>query len=203
MAGEINMSQAVAAPVTPEDLNRLYEAGALSLDGMGAQGMLVGANGRLSVDDFRATILARRRALSEDPIADCLVSLRKELRDFVSANNREAEGFGFGASGGDPLNCSPVIKRVHDTVLKLEAIGDDRATLTPLAAAQRRVIPQLTAVMQEFLVDMNSITAQGEAGRSGAVSVLKACIHLSRVVGEVVQALSAMKMEMLAQGRAS
>jgi len=203
MAGEISMGQAVATPVTQEDLNRLYEAGALSLDVLQGHGALVGANGRPSVDDLRAIILAKRKTISEEPIASCLASLRKELRDFVRMNTREAESFGFGARGGDPVDCSSIIKRVNNTVLKLEATGEDRTSLTPLAAAQRRVIPQLTAVMDDFLVDLSSITTQGEADRSGVVPVLRACIHLSRVVGEVVQALSAMKMEMAAQARSS
>ena len=162
MASEISTGQAVAAPVTQDDLNHSFEAGALSLDALEAHGVLAGANGRLSADDFRATILAKRNAIREEPIASCLALLRKELRGFVHLNNREAESFGFGTSGGDPVDCSSIIKRVNDTLLKLEAIGEDRTNLTPLAAAQRRVIPQLTAVMEEFLVDLSSITTQGK-----------------------------------------
>ncbi len=198
MAGDISSGPSGTVPVTQEDLSRLYEAGALSLDGLNAQAAFLGGIGRLPIEDVRARLLSKKTAASGEQISDSLLSLRKELRDFVKTNNREGEGFGFGVVGGDPLNCSTIMRRVAETVGRLEAIGEERTNLTPLAAAQHRVIPQLTAVMEEFLVDLGSITTAGEAGRSAVVPVLKACIQLSRVVGEVVHALSAMKMEMSA-----
>jgi hypothetical protein len=57
--------------------------------------------------------------------------------------------------------------------------------------------------LEEFLVDLTAGTKGGEVNRSDIVPVLKTCINLSRVVGEVVHALSAMRMEMAARTRAS
>jgi hypothetical protein len=95
------------------------------------------------------------------------------------------------------------MKRVQETVTRLEIMGEDRDSSSPLAVAQRSVVPQVSAVLEEVLVDLTAGTKSGEVNRSDIVPVLKACINLSRVVGEVVQALSAMKMEMAARARAS
>ncbi len=75
-------------------------------------------------------------------------------------------------------------------------MAEDRGSLSPLALAQRSVVPQVTAVLEEFLVDFTSTTKQGEVNQSDVVPVLKACINLSRVIGEVLQALATMKMEL-------
>ena len=150
----------------------------------------------LSMEDVRRVLLEARPLVKEEPIAACLRSLRKDLREFANANNREVESFGFGTRGGEPLDCSGIMKRVRDTVMRLETMGEDRRGGTPLALAQRSVIPQVTAVLDDFLVDLTSTTSQGAVNQSQVVPVLKSCIGLSRVLGEVVQALSAMTREM-------
>jgi hypothetical protein len=95
------------------------------------------------------------------------------------------------------------MKRVQETVTRLEAMSEERESDSPLALAQRGVLPQVTAVLEDFLVDMTSGTKQGEVNQSDIVPVLKACINLARVIGEVVQTLAAMRMEMSLSQRRS
>lgn len=190
MAGEMSMGKAIAKPMSPDGPTRILESEAL------AGGVIAGASEMLSMEDVRRLLLEARPLVKEEAIVTCLTSLRKDLREFVNANNREVESFGFGSRGGEPLDCSGVRKRVRDTVLRLEAMGEERTGLSPLALAQRSVIPQVSAVLDEFLVDLTSATSQGSLNRSDIVPFLKACGNLARALGEVVQALSAMKMEM-------
>jgi hypothetical protein len=203
MTGEMSTGKAIAAPITQEDINRLVEAGSLSVDAMSAREVMVGLSEVLSLDGLQTALREVRTRSREEPIADCLRSLRKDLREFVNTNNREPEGFGFGTPGGEPLDCSGIMKRVQETVTRLEIMGEDRDVSSPLAAAQRSVVPQVSAVLEEFLVDLTAGTKGGEVNRSDIVPVLKTCINLSSVVGEVVHALSAMRMEMAARTRAS
>jgi hypothetical protein len=202
MAGEMSTGKAIAAPITQDDLNRLFEAGSLPLDAFNTREVTVGVSNGLSLDDLQTALRETIMRPRQEPISECLRSLRNDLREFVKVNNREPEGFGFGTRGGEPLDCSTIMKRVQETVSRLEIMGDDRGSSSPLAVAQRSVVPQMTAVLEDFLVDMTSSTKQGEVNQSEIVPVLKTCINLSRVIGEVVQALATMKMEMsAARGR--
>lgn len=203
MTVETSTSRAIAAPITQEDINRLLEAGSLSLDAVSTREVMVGVSEVRSLDALETAFRQVKTRSREEPISDCLRSLRKDLREFVNVNNREPQGFGFGAPGGEPLDCSGIMKRVQETVTRLEIMGEDSDSSSPLAAAQRSVVPQVSAVLEDFLVDLTSSTKGGEVDQSEIVPVLKACINLSRVVGEVVHALSAMKMEMAARARAS
>jgi len=203
MTVEVSEGKAIAAPITAEDISRLFETGSLTIDTVNSRQVSVGVNEELSLSELETALRQTMIRPREEPIADCLRSLRKDIRDFVSVNNREPQGFGFGVPGGEPLDCSGLMKRVQETVTRLEVMGDERGSQSPLAAAQRSVVPQVTAVLEEFLVDLTSSTTAGEVNQSDIVPVLKACINLSRVVGEVVQALSAMKMEMAQRARAS
>lgn len=203
MTGEMSTGKAIATPSTHEDINRLVEAGGLSADPMRARELMLGLSEVLQLDGLQTAFREVKTRSREEPIADCLRLLRKDLREFVNTNNREPQGFGLGIPGGDPLDCSGIMKRVQETVTRLEIMGEDREVSSPLAVAQRSVVPQVSAVLEEFLVDLTAGTKGGEVNQSDIVPVLKACINLSRVVGEVVQALSAMKMEMAQRSRAS
>lgn len=195
MAGEMSTGKAIAKPIAPDGPTRILENDAL------AGGVIAGASEMLSMEDVRRLLLEARPLVKEEAIVTCLRSLRKDLRDFVNANNREAESFGFGSRGGEPLDCSGIRKRVQNTVVRLEAMGEERTGLTPLAVAQRSVIPQVTAVLDDFLVDLTSATSQGSLNQSDIVPFLKACGNLARALGEVVQALSTIKMEMSGASR--
>jgi len=196
MAGEMSTEKAIAAPITREELTRILETGAVRAFGIGNSEESIGPSEFLSMDDVRTALLGTRAVRKEQPIAKCLKSLRRDLRNFVNVNNRESESFGFGTEAPEPLNCSEIMKRVRDTVMKLEAMEEDQEDRSQLAMAQRSVIPQVTALLEDFLVDLTSITTEGAIGQSQIVPLLKSCINLSRVVGEVVQALSGMKIEM-------
>lgn len=202
MAGEMSSANAIAAPLSPEDLNRLFQAGSLSLEALSTREVTVGMTEGRPLDDLTTTPREGRLRARQEPIAECLKSLRGDLREFVKVNNREPEAFGLGMRGGEPLDCSAIMRRVGESVTRLEMMSEDRGSLSPLALAQRSVVPQVTAVLEEFLVDLTSTTKRGEVNQSEIVPVLKACINLSRVLGEVVQALATMKMELAeARGR--
>jgi hypothetical protein len=198
MAGEMSTEKAIAAPITQEDLTRLFETGSLSVNAVSTRDVIVGVNEGLTLDGLQTALRDGKMRSKQEPISECLKSLRNDLREFVKVNNREPQGFGFGTRGGEPLDCSTIVKRVQETATRLEVMVEERESPSPLAIAQRSVVPQMTAVLQDFLVDMTSITNQGEVNQSEIVPVLKTCINLSRVIGEVVQALATMKMEMLA-----
>jgi hypothetical protein len=203
MAGDMSTEKAIATPITREELTRFLETGAVREFGIGNPGVGIGPSEVLSMEDVRTALLGTRAFRKEQAIAKCLRSLRRDLRNFVNVNNRESESFGFGTEAPEPLNCSEIMKRVRDTVMKLEAMEEDQGDRSPLAMAQRSVIPQVTALLEDFLVDLTSIASEGAVGQSQIVPLLKSCINLSRVVGEVVQALSGMKMEMAGEGAGS
>jgi|GEM_PF-4063445 len=193
MTLDVRGIRAEVSAVTADDVEKFYQGGAIPAAALDITATPLGETSSKSADDFRALILAQRMKLSEDPVRECLASLRKELRNFVSSNQREAGEVGFRAQGGDPLDCSGIIEKVRSTIVRLETLGERIVPQTPLSAGQSRAIPQLTAVMDEFLLDLASMTRQGEVSSSGVVPVLKACVQLARVVGECAQALAALK----------
>lgn len=191
---------AMVAPANDADLRRLLEGALVPEETSTGVNTPEGLGRRVSMEDVMRSILGRGVAQVRDPVGECLNALQRELRDFVKSNTREVEAFGFGSRGGDPLDCGPIRKLIQDTAMKLEGIGEAPLEPSPLALAQRSVIPQVVSMLEDFLVDLSSVTSEGQVNQSDIAPVLRSFISLRRAVGEVVQALAGMRLEMMAAG---
>jgi hypothetical protein len=135
--------------------------------------------------------IARRHRRQSEPVGENIETLRKELNNFVKLHIREQQAFGFGQSGGEPVDCSAITKKVWDTEEKLSAIAESLPQATPMTLIQRGIILQTNAALQNFLVDMSSMTSGGEVDQSEVRLVLRNCIALGQALGELAQGLEA------------
>ncbi len=81
MAGEMSSANAIAAPLTPEDLNRLFQAGSLSLEALSTREVTVGMTEAQSMDNLTTMPREGRVRARQEPITECLTSLRSDLRE--------------------------------------------------------------------------------------------------------------------------
>lgn len=140
-------------------------------------------------------LLSERKNLPK-MLVDTLDNLREEVGDFVVQNMHTPQvHYGFNSKPVQPVDVSPLEQRVWQAHEKLESLYRSLEPTTPSALAYRSVIIDVRAQLKGFLLDMKTKQIDEGLNSIEKPAFLAGCITLENYLGQTVQRVEGVRIE--------